>query len=324
MIDLRLNRLTDWLDHLGKKPSEPLQVLAGDASFRRYVRIQHAGTSYIVMDAPPERENCVPFVAIAQGLKTLSLQTPDIIASDMTRGFLLLSDFGDRLYLNELNATNANELYTLALNDLAKLQSCREIAGWTIPLFTMQFMRQELDLFKEWFLHKHLNLLFSRSTEMALAACFDALVKNIADQPKVFMHRDFHSANLMCLPEQKVGILDFQDAFMGPVTYDLASLLRDCYIAWPDEWVRQWVAYYKHLLKYPVSDAEFMRWFDEMGLQRHMKALLTFSRKLHRDHDSRYLKHIPRTVNYILRVSEQYPEYAALTTLMNEVSLCGA
>lgn len=322
MTDLRQDALKQWLRECCKLPACTLQPLAGDASFRRYFRITQPNCSYIAMDAPPLRESCASFVAISQGLQALGLHTPTVFASDLTQGFLLLSDFGDRLYLKELNQANAKPLYTKALDALAILQSCRHIEGMTIPLFTFAFMRQELELFKEWFLHHYLEIAISPATETALADCFDFLVTSAVNQPQVFMHRDFHSANLMLLPDGEVGILDFQDAFIGPVTYDVVSLLRDCYIAWPDAFVKEMVLYYRSQIALPVSETEFLIWFDLMGLQRHLKALLTFSRKCKRDHDDRYLKHIPRTVNYILRVSERYPECQALYQLMSEIAVC--
>lgn len=322
MTDARQIALQQWLQTSCQLQADIMQPLAGDASFRRYFRIQEPDVSYIAMDAPPERENCLPFVAISQGLQTLGLITPHVFAQDLTRGFLLLSDFGDRLLLHELNPHNAKHLYTSALQELSVLQSCPAISGWTIPTFTAEFMRQELDWFKEWFLLTHLKMTFTQPNEQALAHCFDFLAESAARQPLVFMHRDFHSANLMVLPDDKIGILDFQDAFYGPVTYDLVSLLRDCYISWPDTLVTELVLAYRAKLPFAVNEKEFLRWFDLMGLQRHLKALLTFARKYHRDHNPNYLPHIPRTLEYIVRVSERYPECKVLATLMKEVSTC--
>lgn len=315
-MDARSLQLTNWLKNI--TPQFELQPLKADASFRRYFRVMVGDLSYVAMDAPPERENCVPFVAIANALRSIGLMTPQIHAADLTQGFLLLSDFGNRLFLSELNESTVDMLYGKALDSLLLMQSCRETPGWTIPYFTADFMRQELLLFKEWFLRKHINLTLSRETEKKLDACFNFLSHSAGNQRQVFMHRDFHSANLMWLPSQTVGILDFQDAFIGPVTYDLVSLLRDCYIAWPESRVRQFVFNYWEGLKInPVSFDEFYRWFDLMGLQRHLKALLTFSRKLHRDGNAEYLQYIPRTQNYILTVSERYPECVILNEIFS-------
>ncbi|MHB1948942.1 MAG: aminoglycoside phosphotransferase family protein [Gammaproteobacteria bacterium] len=322
-MDARAQALQQWLTKECKLPAFTMHTLPGDASFRRYFRINISDTSYIAMDAPPPGENCLPFIAIAQTLRGLNLSAPEIVASDVTQGFLLITDFGDRVLLKELNDSNANVLYGKAIDALAILQSCRTVHNWEVPVFTQEFMRRELLLFKEWFLERHLKLTLTKTTENQLAACFDFLAQNAANQTQVFMHRDYHSANLMVLPEA-IGILDFQDAFMGPVTYDLVSLLRDCYIAWPDTLVNQLVLQYWERLNLPaVSSDEFLRWFDLMGLQRHMKALLTFSRKLHRDGNANYLQHIPRTLEYIQKVSARYPECSALHEFItNQVLLC--
>lgn len=297
-----------------------LDLLPGDASFRRYVRVRHANQTYIAMDASAEKQSCIPFVAIAKSLRKQGLYTPDILVSDFDQGYLLLTDFGDRLLLNELTMTNADSHYHHALNALYKMQDC-QIENWTLKPFTSEFMFNELILFKEWFLEKHVALELSHSTNKMLENCFHFLAKSAAEQPYVFMHRDYHSANLMILPDNQVGILDFQDAFIGPITYDLVSLLRDCYIDWPDKTVQQLVNYFweKKALSH-ISADEFLRWFDWMGMQRHLKTLLTFSRKYRRDHNANYLRHIPRTLQYILTVSERYPETKALHQfLANEV-----
>lgn len=313
-IDARFQAWMRWLHDnqvLQQRPIEPLQH---DASFRRYFRVFTAQGSLIAMDAPPPQENCRPFVAIAKALRHAGLEAPAIFAQDLDQGWLLLSDFGDTTYLKALNAQNADALYERALNALICLQACRNVPGRDLPLFTADFMLQEWAWHKEWFLDKWLGLDIA-PVENALDACYQEIVVTAVNQPQVFMHRDFHSANLMVLPE-KVGILDFQDAFIGPVTYDLVSLLRDCYIAWPEERVRQWVIiYWKLLIDRGVIDVDqetFYRWFDWMGVQRHLKALLTFARKKVRDHQDGYLRHIPRTLQYLLTVTQRYPELTAL------------
>jgi aminoglycoside/choline kinase family phosphotransferase len=310
--------LRNWLTERCQLSEFSLEVMSGDASFRHYFRLHHANGSYVVMDARQEREKCLPYIAIANALRTQGLQTPEIIASDVAHGFLLISDFGDQLLLKELNNNNAEILYTRTLYELAIIQSCRAVPGWTLPLFTIQLMRQELEWFKEWFLQKHLGLFLSTATEKALNICFDFLAEMTANQPYVFMHRDYHSANLMVLQQNKIGILDFQDAFMGPVTYDVVSLLRDCYKDFPETLVTQLALQYRDQLQLPVSNQEFLHWFDLTGLQRHLKALLTFSRKYHRDGNANYLQHIPRTVNYITTIGDRYTECKMLCALMNE------
>jgi aminoglycoside/choline kinase family phosphotransferase len=322
-MDPRQQALDQWLKTHCQLPAFKLTAMAGDASFRRYFRVTAGQGQYVAMDAPPERENnCRPFIAIAESLRRQGLLTPEVIACDVTAGFLLLTDLGDRLYLNELTTANVELLYTTALDALAILQNC-SVQNWTIPPFTVEFMYQELQLSKEWFLVKHLGLALNTQTEKMLADFFQFLAESAGKQPQVLMHRDYHSANLMVLPDNQVGILDFQDAFMGPVTYDLASLLRDCYIAWPDRLVKKWVLQYKE--KIPalakVSDVEFIRWFDLMSMQRHLKALLTYARKMHRDHNPNYLQHIPRTLHYLATVAPEYAECQAFNVFLQDIVL---
>lgn len=318
--DERKQALEGWLQSAAGLDGVQLQPMQGDASFRRYFRI----TPYVVMDAPPPRENCAPFVAIARALRNRGLQTPEIIQADLERGFLLLSDFGDHTYLKTLNKDNAAALYQRALQALANMHTCHEVPNHTLPLFTADFMRQEWRWHQEWFLQKYLGL---NNVSKALDDSYEKLVASAIEQPQVFMHRDYHSANLMVLPND-VGILDFQDAFIGPLTYDLASLLRDCYIDWPNAQVEKWALYYFGLLQQAgelktVTGETFLRWFDWMGMQRHLKALMTFARKKVRDQQPQYLAHIPRTLNYIIQVSGRYPELAVLHDYYGEVKkLC--
>jgi aminoglycoside/choline kinase family phosphotransferase len=304
-----------------------MQAMAGDASFRRYFRITTPKGSYVAMDAPPPRENCRPFVAIANALRSMKLQTPDIIAADLDKGFLLLTDFGDDTYLKTSREDNANQLYHAALDALFVLQTCRQVEGVTIPPFTAEFMHQEWAWHKEWFLDKLLGQSLSLHQEQLLDQCMDAVIESAASQPQVFMHRDYHSANLMVLPNNQVGILDFQDAFIGPLTYDLVSLLRDCYIDWPDATVNAWaLRYWKNWQQanalHDISDQTFLRWFDWMGVQRHLKALFTFARKRVRDHQPSYLQHVPRTLNYIINVSRRYPELTLLADYYEKLPPC--
>ncbi|MCD6039014.1 MAG: hypothetical protein K0S27_414 [Gammaproteobacteria bacterium] len=308
-MEPRTQALYAWVAETRSLANPILQLLPGDASFRRYFRLHEPGGSYIVMDAPPERENCLPYVAISYALRTHGLLAPEVIAQDLSQGFLLLTDFNDRLLLTELTTVNARVLYTRALDVLMVLQSCREVPGWQIQPFTVDFMYKELKHFQEWYLENYLGLTLSATTKNMLECLFLFLVEMAASQPQVFMHRDYHSANLMVLPNDQIGILDFQDAFIGPVTYDLVSLLRDCYIAWPEEWILKLALQYRDQLGITtVSDSEFLRWFDLMGLQRHLKALLTFSRKYLRDENARYLQHIPRTLTYLTQESRSYRE----------------
>lgn len=313
--------LKNWLTKTCKLPDYTVTPLAGDASFRRYFRVHKKNHSYVAMDASKEQSSCIPFIAIANALRAQGLHAPDIIASDLSQGFLLLTDFGDQLYLRELNATNAKTLYVQALDALFTLQHCQSVEGWTVPPFTAEFMYQELVRFQEWFLENYLGLELLDETQQMLNDTFLFLANTAAQQPQVFMHRDYHSANLLALAHKQVGILDFQDAFIGPITYDLVSLLRDCYISWPEELIYDLVLYFWEKLALPnVTEQQFIRWFDLMGMQRHLKCLLTFSRKFCRDHDESYLRHIPRTLNYIQTVGQRYPECQMLSDFLTEVT----
>lgn len=321
MLD-RAQMLHQWLQKVLNGDLVSMQAMQGDASFRRYFRVMTATCTLVAMDAPPPQENCRPFVAIAATLREAGLQAPEVLAADVDQGFLLLSDFGDDTYLKILAPHNADSCYREALLALATLQGCRQVKDWNIPAFTFQFMQQEWQWHKEWFLTKLLQLDY-HAEEEALDKCFEQIATNAANQPQVFMHRDFHSGNLMRLASGQVGILDFQDAFIGPITYDLVSLLRDCYIDWPEKQVTEWALFYLSLLQArqqltEVDQATFLRWFDWMGIERHLKAIFTFSRKHLRDQQSQYLQHIPRTLHYIETVSHRYPELFALHQLMAE------
>ncbi len=313
---VRKKAMEQWLASVCRLEPDSLALMTGDASFRRYFRLHAKQQSYVVMDAPPQLENCRPFIAISKTLRNMGLHTPEVIHADPEKGFLLLTDFGDATYLRTLMPENMDHLYGIALDALTNLQACRYVEGYIIPPFTADFMRQEWAWHKDWVWCKWLGLSLPLA-EPELDACYELLVNSAISQPQVFMHRDYHSANLMVLPNNEVGILDFQDAFIGPVTYDLASLLRDCYIDWPREKVIALAVSYLQRLQERgelagISSEVFLRWFDWMGMQRHLKAMLTFARKQVRDHQSRYLRYMPRALNYLIQVSHHYPELTRL------------
>jgi aminoglycoside/choline kinase family phosphotransferase len=320
----RQKALREWLSLDCGLTIISLEPMVGAASFRRYFRATIAAKkTLVVMDAPPFYEDCGSYIAIANALREMNLHTPHIIAADLHQGFLLISDFGDTTYLRGLNHENADHLYGLALLELAKLQACHDVPDYSIPHFNEDLMWQEWTWHKEWFLEKLLGLR-PGPLEKELDSCFDLIKTAIADLPQVFMHRDFHSENLMILPHDGVGILDFQNAFRGPITYDLVSLLRDSYIDWPKEWVNKWVEDYRRHLQTlnvlkGVTREQFMRWFDWTGIERHLKALFTFARKKCRDDDPRYLVHVLRTLNYLIDESAPYPELAPLNDYMNRI-----
>ncbi|MBI2779376.1 MAG: phosphotransferase [Gammaproteobacteria bacterium] len=319
----RLNELTHWLRQDVGLPPFDIAPASSDASFRRYFRVRYAGQSRIVMDAPPDKEDCGPFIAIARAFHALGLNVPEVLEINLERGFLLLTDLGHSQYLNELNETSAPRLYRDAMQALLALQ--RPKAGSTIllPAYDRPLLMREMALFRDWFMEQHLGLALDKTITDTLDKAFDALAHSALEQPQVWVHRDYHSRNLMVTAQGNPGILDFQDAVTGPVTYDLASLLRDCYIAWPREQVEEWVEnYHAQALKKGVISgvgaAQFLRWFDLMGVQRHLKAIGIFARLNIRDAKPGYLKDIPRTLGYVEEVSGRYPALAGLHALIHD------
>ena len=313
-----MQEIKNWLNHFGYG-NYALTSLPGDASARRYFRIQDQNISHIVMDASQEKASCTPYVAVADALRNLGLQTPEILLKDLDKGYLVISDFGDDLYLKKLTSKNAQELYLRATQDLLTLQKCEEVPGLQVTQFDAEVMTKELNLFREWFLEKYLKINLTSEDNKVLDQTFGFLAEQCAKQPYVFTHRDYHSANLLVLPNQRVGLLDFQDAFFGPITYDLVSLLRDCYVAWPEKQVLEWVkTFWEELKLRKISLPHFEFWFDMMGVQRHLKALMTFSRKYSRDNNSNYLQHIPRTLKYVLSTTQQYTDTKKLHSFLTQ------
>ncbi len=304
-MDERSDALTAWVTGVVAGEIEDIRLLAGDASFRRYFRVITAeGGTLVAMDAPPPHEDVRPFVAVAGMLENMGLLAPRIISSDVERGFLLLSDLGDRTYLSELGPDNVDPLYTAAMQALVTMQAQGQSHAAALPPYDRRLLLDEMGLFREWYLGRHVALKLRRRDIAALQAAFDYLADMAVAQPRVFVHRDYHSRNLMVTPSGTPGILDFQDAVNGPVAYDLVSLLRDCYIAWPEERVRGWVREYLALaaaaeVDTGMNEDAFMHAFFCMGAQRHLKAVGIFARLHHRDGKDAYLADIPRTIGYL-------------------------
>jgi aminoglycoside/choline kinase family phosphotransferase len=315
----RQAQLTRWVGDLLGAPGVELKPASADASFRRYWRVRHRGTSLILMDAPPQSEDCGRWADLARRFAAIGLHTPEIHAEDRARGFLAISDLGERLYLRELNDESADRLYGDALAALATIQACGPLEG--LPSYDGAFVRRELAIFRDWLLGQHLGATLDPQEEAGWGRVCDLLAANALEQPQVCVHRDFHSRNLMVTEPPSPGILDFQDAVVGPVTYDLVSLLRDCYIAWEPERVVDWALGYLQLavqsgILPPVEPERFLRWLDLMGAQRHLKAIGIFARLKHRDGKPDYLGDIPRTLAYVRDVARRYPELADLDRLI--------
>lgn len=321
--------LARWVADTLADPSCDIRPASADASFRRYFRVRVAdGKTYIVMDAPPDKEDSRPYVEVARRLRGLGLNVPEILARDMAQGFLLITDLGAQLYLEALTADSVERLYGDALGALVVLQAGIYTDSSFLPPYDAPLLLREMELFREWYLGRHLGLTLSSEQHATLDRSFAVLAESALAQPRVWVHRDYHSRNLMVCPRHNPGILDFQDAVSGPVTYDLVSLLRDCYIAWPRARVEGWVkGYYAlaHGSGIPVGDddALFLRWFDLMGVQRHLKAIGIFARLNHRDGKSGYLNDIPRTLGYVLDVSARYAELHPLRRLLNDLAVSG-
>jgi aminoglycoside/choline kinase family phosphotransferase len=323
-MNKRYELLLDWVQSLFPVVT-PADVTpaSSDASFRRYFRVRHEGTSHIVMDAPPDKEDCRPFIAVANALCELGLQAPRVLETDLEQGFLLLTDLGSRQYLVELHETSVGYLYSDALDALQRLQLGGDPGTDLLPLYDAALLHREMELFREWFLERHLGLALQDEEHRVLNETFACLCDSALEQPRVWVHRDYHSRNLMVTAQDNPGVLDFQDAVVGPVTYDLVSLLRDCYIAWPRERVESWALDHRDRLQAlgmaGVADAaRFLRWFDLMGVQRHLKAIGIFARLNSRDGKPGYLRDIPRTLGYVLAVAERYSELDDLRRLLVE------
>ena len=322
--DTRLERLKAWL--AGQLPDIgfSIQPASADASFRRYFRVTTAATSYIAMDAPPDKEDSHPFVRIAGYLKAMQVNAPQVLAENYAEGFFLLTDLGDRHYLSVLNQDNAADLYTDAMQALLQIQRAGVQYLQHLPPYDHALLLREMELFREWYLQRHLGLDLDSAAQDTLSQTFEFLAQSALQQPRVFVHRDYHSRNLMYGKNgvRNPGILDFQDAVAGPLTYDLVSLLRDCYISWPAERLAGWTRYYYDQLQAhgwlaDIEYAQFMRWFDLMGIQRHLKASGIFARLNHRDGKPGYLADIPRTLGYILDIAPAYDELHDFTALLH-------
>jgi aminoglycoside/choline kinase family phosphotransferase len=298
-----------------------LTAASADASFRRYWRVPHGEETLIAVDAPPETEDNAGFVRLARAFRDIGLNVPEIFAEDLERGFLLVADLGRRHYLDHLDADNADRLYGDAIGALIVLQSAGPRDG--LPDYDESFLRRELGIFDEWFLDALLRLRSADQERPMLELTYDLLVESAMAQPCVCVHRDFHSRNLMLTEAASPGILDFQDAVIGPVSYDLVSLLRDCYIDWPEQRVQTWMgAYLKSALQCGIlaehHAVSFPGWFDFMGIQRHLKAAGIFARLALRDGRPDYLCYLPRTLGYVQRVSARYPALAPLAAFVGE------
>lgn len=329
--DIRLQQLQQWLAPQvtelfarrawGEVPQASLQPASSDASFRRYFRWQGGAHSLIVMDAPPPQENCRPFVAVAKLLAKAQLNVPQILAADLDRGFLLLSDLGRQTYLDVIDADNADALFAQALQALLSYQQLP--LDEALPLYDAALLQRELQLFVDWYVGRELRLELNAQQRDAWARVCALLVDSALAQPQVLVHRDYMPRNLM-LSTPNPGVLDFQDALYGPVTYDVTSLFKDAFLSWPEPRVQGWLRNYWQQardLGIPVQPQwdDFLRASDLMGVQRHLKVIGIFARICHRDGKPRYLADVPRFFSYIETVLARRPELDELSWLLSSL-----
>lgn len=325
----RIDLLRDWLRAQLGRDDFKLEPASTDASFRRYFRLRPpGGPSLIAMDAPPEHEDCRPFVHVARLFAAAGVCVPQVIAEDLERGFLLLSDLGTATYLASLNGAradvggaHADALYLDALRSLVKIQAATR-AG-ELPQYDRALLEREMRLFPDWYVERQLGRALDGPDRETLETAFGAILAENLAQPRVYVHRDYHSRNLM-VSDPNPGILDFQDAVIGPITYDLVSLLRDAYIEWPEQQVIDWCIRYWELarkasLPVPADFGEFYRAFEWMGVQRQIKVVGIFARLCRRDGKEAYLKDQPLVMRYLKRACRRYGELAALARLLDEL-----
>ena len=330
--DVRYQMLVDWLAQelpalfagrgWGEVPPASLSPASSDASFRRYFRWQAGERTFIVMDAPPPQEDCRPFVRMAELLAEAGVHVPQVLLADLSRGFLLLSDLGRQTYLDVINADNANALFEDALQALVAFQRLPRPAEF--PEYDRALLKRELQLFPDWYVARELRAEFTAAQQQAWERICELLIDSALAHPQVLVHRDYMPRNLM-LSTPNPGVLDFQDAVWGPVTYDVTSLFKDAFLSWPQARVETWLQRYYQLageagIALPSSFAEFQRASDLMGVQRHLKVIGIFARICHRDGKPKYLGDVPRFFAYIDEVLSRRPELAELGQLLAQLS----
>ena len=322
----RQKQITTWLAGLWPGHSFTLAAASADASFRRYFRVTlDDGTTRIIMDAPPANEDCRPWLHVQQLFQAAGAHVPEVLAKDLERGFLLLSDLGNTTYLQALDADNAAPLYGDAIAALVRIQQASRPGA--LPEYDEALLRRELDLFPQWFLAEHHQMVLTESEKKSLDEVFRRILAVNLAEPKVFVHRDYHSRNLMRIAPpgtSNPGIIDFQDAVFGPISYDMVSLLKDAYIEWDEDIALDWLVRYWELARksgLPVAAdfGEFFRDYEWMGVQRHVKVLGIFARLYHRDGKDGYLKDLPLVARYLRKACERYSELSPLRKLLDRV-----
>lgn len=312
-----MHKIEAWLESIGWGEWK-IEVASADASFRSYYRLRRQGEAYILMDSSRMLESLPLFVEMNERLSTVNVWVPRIIVKNIKMGYLILEDFGSTHYLDVLNEQNYRELYVKAIDEIVKVQKA-DTDG--LPLYDRAFLLFEMDLMQEWYLEKYLGEVLSADQQNILKETLKRIADLVLEQPQgVFVHRDFHSRNIMLTPKNEVGVIDFQDARAGAVTYDLVSLLKDCYIEWPGDEMERLALYYRDQAGLKVKDTHFLKLFDFMGLQRHIKVLGIFSRLHLRDGKDGYLKDIPLTMKHVLETATRYPETRDFATMLKDLA----
>ena len=315
----RYEKLESWLSQNNYDVSS-LRVLSGDASFRKYYRVDKDAISYVVMDCPPDKENLDAFIKISDKLQKAKINVPELFECNENDGFLVISDLGDNLYSKKLDKETVYCLYTDALETIVKMQMNTDLSG--LDIFDNLY-DEENKLFTDWFLQHHQKINLDDSLKSDLNNEFDKINSIIKDIPKTFVHRDFHSRNLLVTDTNNPGVIDYQDAVLGPVTYDLVSLLKDCYITWDDGLIEDMLeSFFTRIKSNSINSiSDFRYWFDITGLQRHIKAIGIFSRLNYRDNKDGYLKDIPRTYAYVDKVLNKYKDLSNLNEIFNNLEI---
>ncbi len=316
-IDVRLEAIKKWIKTDLKINDFRIDVASADASFRRYFRLISENDHWIIMDAPPDKEDCRPFIDIARLIEKAGVQSPHIGHFNTLHGFMQLSDLGSTAYLDKLNNSNVDSLYLDAIQAIVKMQTIDE----KLPAYNAELLISEMALFRQWYLQKHLGVDLNQKQKQVMADTVDLLAESALQQSTVFVHRDYHSRNLMVTSSNNPGVIDFQDAVNGPLSYDLVSLIKDCYIAWPRKKQLMWIEQYLALSPVTPDKTLFIKQLDYMGLQRHLKAIGIFARLNHRDDKPDYLNDIPRTLAYVFDVCQRYNELKEFSDLLSSLNI---
>lgn len=309
-------KFSKWLQTTEYK-NHSVAVASADASFRKYYRLTEENETVLLMDSSLEKHSLTPFLDVTRRLLNAGVNAPLVLEQNLEEGFLLLKDFGNVHYLNVLNDENYKTLYSDAIDTIVAMQKA-EVSG--LPLYDKKFLHVEMDLMQDWYLEKLLSLTLTQTQKELIKTSLDAISDVVLEQPQgVFVHRDFHSRNIMLTPQSEIGVIDYQDAMNGAITYDLVSLLKDCYIEFPREEIETLVLEFRDKKGLQVEDITFIKWFDFMGLQRHIKVLGIFSRLFLRDGKDGYLKDIPLTLKYVLDTASRYDETKELAKFLKEI-----